>query len=354
MADVRLKKISELSDADWSLWINLQQRESVYESPYFRPEFTRAVAAVRSDVEVAVLTEQGQTVGYFPFQRGKFNLGKPVGGKLSDYHGAIVPAGTQFDARAFLSAAGLATWDFDHLVDPTGAFAQFTTVREDSPQMDLSQGFAAYSRQRREAKSDAVHRQGQKNRKLAREVGPLNFTYDSDGVEAYDLMRRWKSEQLIRTGLSDIFAFPWTLALIAKLRQHRTAEFSAPLTVLHAGDKIAAVTLSLRCRGILHSWFTTYNPELSPYSPGLGLFVLLAEQAEQLGIRTIDLGRGIERYKTSLANKGAPVCEGSLSTPSLATLLRTTWRHTRDFVTRSPLASSTKLLKPLRAWLAYH
>jgi hypothetical protein len=80
----------------------------------------------------------------------------------------------------------------------------------------------------------------------------------------------------------------------------------------------------------------------------------LAQEAEQLGIRTIDLGRGVERYKTSLANAGAPLCEGSLSTPSLGTLLRTTWRHTRDFVTRSPLAGSTKLLKPFREWLAYH
>src|SRR6185312_6233242 len=123
-------------------------------------------------------------------------------------------------------------------------------------------------------------------------------------------------------------------------------------------DKVAAVCLSLRSRGVLHSWFTAYNPELHQYSPGLTLFVRLAEEAEQLGIRKIDLGRGEERYKWSLATGSVELSEGSVSSRSLATLLRASWRQTRDWAARSPLSSSVglpgKLLKPIREWLAYH
>jgi CelD/BcsL family acetyltransferase involved in cellulose biosynthesis len=116
MIAVQLRRVGELSDADWLLWLDLCQRTGVYESPFFRPEFVRAVAAVRSDVEIAVLVQAGQTVGFFPFQRGQLNLSKPVAGKLSDYHGPLVRQGARLDPQALLTACKLASWDFDHFV----------------------------------------------------------------------------------------------------------------------------------------------------------------------------------------------------------------------------------------------
>ncbi len=354
MTSFVLKRISDLTAADWSLWVDIQATSSVYESPYFHPEFTRAVADVRHDAEVVVITHREQTIGYFPFQRGKLSLGRPIGGKMSDYHGPIVRPGTNFEASELLAACRLACWDFDHLVTATAALEPYVTLRDKSPQMDLSEGFAAYARRRREAASDAVHRQGQKTRKLAREVGDLHFDFDADDEEAYSLLLKWKSEQFTRTGLTDVFTFDWTRSLLDKLRAHRGGEFSAPLSILRAGDKLAAACLSLRSRGVLHSWFTAYNPELASYSPGMSLFVRMAEEAEQLGLRTIDLGRGEERYKWSLASGSTEVCEGSVSRRSLGTLLRSGWRQTRDWVNRSPLAGTTRLLKPVREWMAYH
>jgi CelD/BcsL family acetyltransferase involved in cellulose biosynthesis len=316
------------------------------------------VAAVRDDVEIAVLVQDGQTVGFFPFQRGKLNLGKPVGGKLSDYHGPIVRQSAQLDPQALLAACKLASWDFDHLVSATNAFDSYIAMRDCSPQLDLSEGFASYCARRREAGNQSIHRQGQKTRKLAREVGPLDFTFDSDNEEAFELLRTWKSAQYVRTGLADVFAFPWTLALLRTLREHRGNHFSAPLGVLRAGGKVAAVCLSLRSRGVLHSWFNAYNPELHAYSPGLTLFLHMAEEASQLGIQKIDLGRGDERYKSSLATGSVQLGEGSITTPSLATWLRSSWRQTRDWVSHSPLAGTARLpgrlLKPIRHWLAYH
>ncbi len=350
---VELKKVRELSDADWSRWLAIQESVATYESPYFRPEFVRAVAAVRSDVEIAVLHEGGQTVGFYPFQRGKLNLGKPIGGKLSDYHGPLLQPSMRIDPLAILEACSLASWDFDHLVCAGSGFESFTTLKAKSPQLDLANGFENYACGRKEAGSDAVHRQGQKARKLAREVGPLVFEFAAKDDEAYSLLKQWKSEQLLRSGLTDVFTFPWISQLLDELQKHKSAEFAAPLTVLRAGNRVAAVCLSLCSRGVLHSWFTAYNPELSAYSPGMTLFVRMAEEANQRGVCKIDLGRGDERYKWSLASGSVELAEGSISRRSVGTLLRATWRKTRDWVARSPLASTTRLLKPVREWMAY-
>src|SRR5688572_6159544 len=110
MIEEKLKKVSELTQAELAVWLDIQQRTGVYESPYFRPEFSGAVAAVREDVEVAVLTEERQTVGFFPFQRGKLNLGKPIGGKLSDYHGPLVRQNAKLDPQAVLASCRLASF----------------------------------------------------------------------------------------------------------------------------------------------------------------------------------------------------------------------------------------------------
>jgi CelD/BcsL family acetyltransferase involved in cellulose biosynthesis len=351
--NIELKRCSDLSDSDWSLWQAIQESTDVYESPYFRPEFTQAVAAVRSDVEIAVLSDGEETIGFFPFQRGKLNLGKPLAGKLSDYHGPLIRPGTQLDPIAILEACRLASWDFDHLVCAGGGLEPFVKLTAKSPQLDLTEGFAAYAQGRKEAGSDALHRQAQKTRKLAREVGPLQFAVHADDDEAFSLLRSWKSKQLLQSGLPDVFAFPWVGQLLDKLRPHGSPDFAAPLTVLRAGDRVAAVCLSLLSRGVLHGWFTAYNPDLSAYSPGITLFVRLAEEAQQFGIRKIDLGRGEEHYKGRLASGSIEVAEGSVSRPSVGTLLRTTWRKTRDWIAQSSLAPTTCLLKPIREWMAY-
>jgi CelD/BcsL family acetyltransferase involved in cellulose biosynthesis len=353
-----LTTIDRLTEGDWQAWREIQSANLAYASPYFRPEFAQAVAKVRSDVEVAVLRDGENVAGFFPFQRGKLSLGKPLGGKLSDYHGLLVRDGVSVAPGELLGACRLAAWDFDHLVGPLDPFQSSITLRAGSPQLDLSGGYAAYVQARKAAGSDTASRSGQKLRKLAREIGPIRFAADAHDEVAYTQLLAWKSAQYLRTGLADVFSFPWTMALLQTLREHRGTEFSAPLSVLWAGDRLVAASLSLRSRGVLHCWFNAYDPELAAYSPGVLFLLQLAEQAEALGIQTIDLGRGDERYKLSLASRCEVVCEGSLVSPSLAIWLRNGWRNARDWVKESPLKNTAalpgRLLKPVRQWFAYH
>ena len=50
-------------------WRSIQEREPRFESPYFCPEFTRAVGSVRDDVRVVVIENDGRPAGFFPHQR---------------------------------------------------------------------------------------------------------------------------------------------------------------------------------------------------------------------------------------------------------------------------------------------
>jgi CelD/BcsL family acetyltransferase involved in cellulose biosynthesis len=348
----------ELTENQWRRWETLQATEPTYASPFFHPKFTQTVAAVRNDVEITILGDPADPLGFFPFQRGRLQLGRPVGGKLSDYHGPLLAAGTAFDPLLWLRACRLASWDFDHLVCATDAFHPWVLSQAPSPQIELSQGFANYLEALRHAKRDSILRQHQKNGKMAREVGALRFEYDCrDDNDPWQRLVAWKSAQLRASGLADVFAFDWVIELLTRLRHEPQSEFSAPLSVLWAGEQVAAVLLSLRCRGVLHSWFTAYHPNLARYSPGIALFLALAEQAPNLGIHTIDLGRGTERYKTSLASRSTTLSEGSLSVFSLGTACRAAWRHARDWAAQSPLtrrlAEPAGWLAPLRRWWAY-
>src|SRR5687768_15385075 len=78
LSDIRLDAPAGLSHVHLERWRALQRENPGLQSPYFRPEFTQAVARVRDDVEVAVFEDQGKAVGFLPFQRCQLNMGKPV------------------------------------------------------------------------------------------------------------------------------------------------------------------------------------------------------------------------------------------------------------------------------------
>src|SRR5262245_42784410 len=97
----------ELSDDLVRVWMGLQQMNPDLASPYFHPEFTNAIGAVRHDVEIAVLESDGKIAAFFPFQRDQGAIGRPVGGIISDYHGIICAQDFRFSPSELLEHARL-------------------------------------------------------------------------------------------------------------------------------------------------------------------------------------------------------------------------------------------------------
>src|SRR5690349_131475 len=76
-------------------WKEIQHTNPALRSPYFAPEFTRIVAEVRDDVEVAIVSIDGCPVAFFPFQRKESNATEavPVGDFICDFQGLICKPG---------------------------------------------------------------------------------------------------------------------------------------------------------------------------------------------------------------------------------------------------------------------
>lgn len=291
-------------------WRALQAADPDLASPFFSPDFCRIVGEVRDDLRVAVFPMAGEPVGFFPFHRQRFGRLAPLGGQISDYHGIIGSDGG-LGPGALLRALRAQAFDFNHAPASQALFCDHAFLETTSPLVDLSDGFEAWRRERR-ARGSAIRNAERKGRKLAREVGPLRFVANDTDPAVWQQLLAWKRAALGAIGVAFILDRPWTRAVVERVRATDTPRFGGMTSALWAGDRLAAVAFSMRGGTTIHSWFPTYNPELDRYSPGLILLLEILNQASEVGVAEVDLGRGSERYKVEFANGAKALCEGSV------------------------------------------
>ncbi len=328
---------SEIDGGLYRRWGELVDANPDLASPYFAPDFTQAVAAVRDDVFVGVLQDAGKAVGFFPFQRGRYGTGRPVGGPFSDCHGFIVDPAAEWSAEALIKGCGLSLWTFDHLLASQKPFERWHRISDCSPIMDLSGGYAGYAETRRAQGSKQLQKVGQKQRGLERDMGQLRFEVHTTDLGALSRLLAYKSHQYLTSGLVDAFQFPWTRGLLEHILAVQTPAFAGLLSVLYAGDQLAAVHMGMRSRTVWHYWFAGYAQGLARYSPSLILLTEMAKAAESIGITVIDMGKGPEEYKKLFATGAVPLAEGCVELPSFAGALRAVRRTTESWIRRSPL-----------------
>jgi CelD/BcsL family acetyltransferase involved in cellulose biosynthesis len=325
-------------------WQQLQGANPSLGSPYFCVEFTEAVALTRTDVEVAVIEVGGNVVAFFPFQRNRWSVGKPVGGIISDYQGIICNPDFACDPTELLRACSLLAWDFDHLLVSQSFFARYHRHQEGSPILDLSNGYAAYATQTHAARVKL----GKLQRRLERDVGSLRFVFHSDSTSDLAQVLAWKSAQYQASDVRDIFAATWVRKTVEQIHGIQSPKFSGVLSLLYAGDRLIAGHFGMRTSQIWHYWFPSYDPNYSRYSPGFTLLLKMAEAAPSLGIKTIDLGKGISSYKERLRNGYVMVADGSVEPSSLLKIGRQLKKHSRsalrEFLLRTPLDEPARRL----------
>jgi len=328
-------------------WLELQKQNPALASPYFHPRFSDIVAEARGDVELAIIEESDALAAYLPFHRMPGNVGVPVGHYLSDYHGLICEPGYWCDPKDLMRQSGLIAWDFDHLVASQRCFAPFHQSLDISPQIDLSAGFDAYSRQKNVVKREQI-----KIRKLKRDHGPLRFIPHSADQGLMQSLLMWKSRQYTKTGKQDILVQPWTTSVIQSIHATQDENFSGMLSLLHAGDRLVAAHFGIRSGDILHSWFASYDTEFSKYSPSLILLLKICEHAKSDNIKTIDLGRGMSEWKQRFMNASVPLANGSVELASARYAYRLLRGQVRSLAIRlnlhSPARRALQVLR--RSW----
>lgn len=291
-------------------WDRLQAADDDLRSPFFSPTFCRIIGAVRKDVRIAVIRDEGEVCGLFAFHRQRYGRLAPLAGQISDYHGIVGTPGPG-GIGAILHEAGAQAYDFNHMPVSQTAFAAHAFRRTTSPLIDLSQGFDAW-RDARRAETGAIKDVARRARKLERDVGPLRFVANDTSPGVWENLLDWKRAALAAIGVEFILDRPWARAVAEAIRDHDSPDFAGTTSTLWAGDQLAAVHFGMRSARTWHWWFPAYNADLGRYSPGLALIVEALRHGEATGIDELDFGRGDQRYKRELANGHRALCEGSV------------------------------------------
>ncbi|MFE0043298.1 GNAT family N-acetyltransferase [Streptomyces albireticuli] len=313
--NISVYRPGELTAADRAAWTALQSRAVADGSPqlanpFLAPEFALAVGRCRGSARIAVVREDGEPVGFFPYQRTPLGVGRAIGLGVSDAQGLVHGPGFQWDARELLLACGLSVWEFDHLVEGQKPFETGASGSYASPVVDVEQGFGAYLATLRKQSPKFTRTTLAKERRMSRDLGDVRYVHDERDPDVLRTLVGWKSAQYRRTGRSDRFARPWISLLVEQLFHTRTESFAGLLSVLYAGDRPLAAHFGLRSRSVLACWFPAYDPSFAKYSPGLVLHLRMAEGAAAGGLAYLDLGRGEKAYKDSLKTRELSVSEG--------------------------------------------
>jgi CelD/BcsL family acetyltransferase involved in cellulose biosynthesis len=292
-------------------WRSMQRESLSLASPFLSPEFTLAVGRRSDRAHVAVLHDGDERVGYFPFERSRFGIGRPIGAGVSDYQGVVHRPGAKWDPIHLLRACGLAVLEFDHLAEGQTPFAPYVRRYEASPVSDLSGGYAVYVERLRE-QSKSVRSLLKQERRLRRDFGDVRFDWSSGSEETLRVLLDWKSAQYRRTGRVDRFAKRWIAELVRELMHTDTASFAGVLSALWVGPEPVALHLGLRSDRVLAFWFPAYNPKFEKYSPGMILRLRMAEAAAERQIERVDFGKGQFEHKERLKTGDLRVAEAQM------------------------------------------
>jgi len=92
----------------------------------------------------------------------------------------------------------------------------------------------------------------------------------------------------------------------------------------------------MRTQRVFHWWFPAFSPEFGNYSPGLILILELIRHCAESGMTRMDLGRGHERYKTSLMTGAAAIADGCVTVRPIDRLIQRAWFGSRALARSGP------------------
>lgn len=345
-ARVHLISPDTLSNDLIGVWRSHQAADENLRGPFFSPEYIRLAASACPEVIVAVIERAGEAPAFLPFHRDGSNVARPVGLRACDFSGIIAAPGYTWSPESILRSCGIAGWDFTNIVTSDQTMQPYFRKYDESPFVDLRNGFDAFTSARVQMGSDVVKSVAQKFRKIDREVAPVRFEAHVIDRQALARLYEWKAAQRARTNTVDVLSTPWMRQIVERMLEGGTPLFAGLLSVLYVGDQVAAVHFGMRSETVWHYWFAAYNPALQKYSPGLINLLEILKVAPAMGIRTVTLGQGDEAYKLRFATGSTRLASGSVACRLTRRLANAIWYAARSASRRSAivaaLASSVK------------
>jgi len=318
---VDIVRTNEMSEGDWDLWRAMTAADPALNSPYFRPEFTQVAGQVSPGAAVAVLSRDGATVGFFPFQRRGGAI-QPLGAPMNDYHGVIARAGEAPSLAEIARVLGAPRMNMTAWVGDVGETHEATAPSRRTVQVQMGDdGYDGWYRERRATFGKFFKDKERAQRSMVTESGAIRIESGLRDPALLTWLIDLKRDQYRRTARHDIFGCGWTVELLEALLQTDTPDFGGELAGLWAGDRLAAVEYSLRGGDQCHFWFPGYDPAMARCSPGILLTMGTMQQASVRGIRTFDFGFEGEHYKKYFCNAARDVREVLVLKPGIGASL---------------------------------
>lgn len=280
-------------------WEGLRTADPALRNPLFGPRWAQTVGRVRPDAHVAVLRRDGAPVAFLPHQRGRNGTAHPMGAPFSDFHALIVEPGLALSLEEAVAAAGLRAFRYSGLLDPENRVRGRTEgvvahVLKRTPGEDLIE----FVRSRNVKRFRNWRRL---DNKLEREHGAVSVAMPDPDPGALSGLMRWKSTQLRRNNLHDVYRPAWVQALMRNLLADVDPAFGGMQATLRVNGRPVAGEFGLREGDCLHPWIAGYDPEFAPYSPGIVLQLRMIEAMEPLGLIRYDLGPSSDHYKAAFS-----------------------------------------------------
>lgn len=313
---IEVVKADQLTVADRVLWRAMVEANPDLASPYFRWEFTEIAAKISPDAAVAILSQGGRTIGYFPHQRRGSAI-QPLGAPMNDYHGVIAMPGEAPSLATVAQLLNAPRLNVSAWVGPSGAGELRETLMTVTPE----EGYDAWYAERRTTWGKYFKDKERARRSLETELGPIRVERGIRDPELLDTLIQLKRDQYARTNRHDIFACGWTRDLLHALMASEHEDFGASMAALWAGDKLTAIEYSLHAGDRYHFWFPAYVPELARCSPGILLTMDTMRLGCAAGFRVFDFGFGGEGYKKYFCNATQSVREAVILRPGVGALL---------------------------------
>lgn len=293
--------VSQCSEHLRAEWESIRSAHSCYRSPFFSYDFIEAVSQVLPHVEIAIARHGQKVLAILPFVRKRRLDAAPVGAGVNDAHGLLADSEYPFSFTQFLHKCGLRSFAFHAAPPDSPGVQRYEMGRGRSFLADLTVDPLGYEHHLRQT-SSTIDRQGQKSRRLAREVGPLRLEYDCRRTDLIEYLIKLKGLQYQRTHTFNILAVDWIGKLLVKLHGFEEPRIRGLLSVLFAGDQPVALHYGMLDGDLLHYWFPVYDERYAYGSPGTQMFLDIAREAASRGVRAIDMGYSEQAYKFKLTN----------------------------------------------------
>lgn len=304
MPQIEILHPAGLAAADRERWARLCAAEPAFASPLLGPDFAQLVGTVRDDARVAIVRRRDEALAYFAFHQRPGGMARPIGAPFSDVHAVVSGPGLPIGGLELLRRAGVRRFPFTALVDPFGLFAGAASTGGRSFAIDLTA-------------PPPVERSAQHRKKLRQwrtrleaEHGPARLVAPDHDPDAFASLLIWKRAQFDRSGLHDVLRADWSYALMQAAFERREPPLRGYLATLRIGERLVAGRFGIEAGGVFHPWIAAYDPVFAAFGPGHLLLAAISEAGPDLGLRTYELGPGLEDQKRSRANLEFEVLSG--------------------------------------------